>query len=205
MIQQSPIYEGQFGTFTIDQSDRLEVIIYRIGLAIASVSFCIGTILMLSQGLTTNAMAILTPLFYVFILGLGASLQTIHIYLKPLHNALKIFWLIGLVSTIFFSLQTSDYLIVYVMNNPLSLFGIGCVFASLTGVLIKEAFCFNRLEAKFLSFIIPTFLLGYMLNLLSIEIQQFLLTSWCCLFLIYILSKYNREIPRNIRDKMVFA
>ena len=32
LTEQSLIYQGQFGTFTIDEKDRLEVIIYRLGL-----------------------------------------------------------------------------------------------------------------------------------------------------------------------------
>ena len=67
MIQQSPIYEGQFGNFTINEGDRLEVIIYRLGLGIAGLSFCVGAGLVLWQGLTGSVMAVLTPLFYLFI------------------------------------------------------------------------------------------------------------------------------------------
>ena len=35
------IYEGQFGTFTIDESDRTEVVQYRAGLVTAASSFCL--------------------------------------------------------------------------------------------------------------------------------------------------------------------
>ena len=205
MVQQSPVYQGQFGNFTIDKNDRIEVITYRVGLGLACLSFCVGTGLVLSQGLTTSVMSVLTPLFYTFILGLGISLQTIHIYLKPLHIALKVFWLIGLASAIFFSFQSSNSLAVYLDNNRFILLGIGFVFVSLTGLFVKEAFCFNRLEAKFLTFIIPTLILGYMFNLLPINVEQFLLSSWCFLFLIFVLRKSVQDIPGDIGDKSVFA
>ena len=205
MIQQSPVYEGQFGSFTINEGDRWEVIIYRIGLAIACLSFSLGSGLLLWQGLTTTVQSALTPLFYLFIFGLGLSLQTIHIYLKPLHNSLKIFWLIGFLTTIFFSFRSGNELVNLIRENHFILLGIGFIFVSLTGIFIKEAFCFNRLEAKFLSFLIPTLILGYMLELMPLAIEQFLLTTWCFLFLIFVLRKSIQDIPSDIGDKSVFA
>jgi uncharacterized integral membrane protein len=41
----SDVYQGQFGEFTIDQADRLSVIVYRGALAIAALCFSIGAIL----------------------------------------------------------------------------------------------------------------------------------------------------------------
>ena len=205
MVQQSPVYQGQFGNFTIDKDDRLEVIIYRCGLAISAVSLCLGSGLILTQGLTPTVTTLVTLLFYLFIAGLGISLHTIHIYLKPLHNSLKIFWLVGLISSIVFHLQGNHNLVVYIDDHRWSLLGIGCVFASLTGIFIKEAFCFDRLEAKFLSFIVPFLLLGYMLEFVPLNVEQFLLTSWCLLFVVFIIRKSIQDIPSDIGDKSVFA
>ena len=42
-ISPSEVYQGQFGQFTIDQSDRTSVIIYRTGLMIAALSFAIAS------------------------------------------------------------------------------------------------------------------------------------------------------------------
>ena len=86
-------YKGQFGDFTIGKSDRLEVIIYRGGLVLAALSFAIATNLLVAKG--EAALTWVTPLYALFSLGLGISLYTIHIYLKPLHRALQAFWLIG--------------------------------------------------------------------------------------------------------------
>ena len=201
----SPVYEGQFGTFTIDKDDRIEVMSYRIGLAVACISLCVISFLILTQPLTDKMMMAVTFLFYLFIAGLGVSLQTIHIYLKPLHNALKVCWLFGLISTVFFSFQSSGYLVLYTIDNRFCLFGIGFVFASLTGLFIKEAFCFNRLEAKFLVPIIPALILGFMFNVLPLQVEQFLLTSWCLLFTVFILRKSIQDIPSDVGDKSVFA
>lgn len=201
---ESNIYQGQFGNFTITDSDRQEVRIYRLGLAIAGLSFSVGTVLFLWQDLTPIIEQALTVLFALFIIGLGVSLQTIHIYLKPLHNTLKIFWLIGTISTIIFAIKSQESLVVFIKNQPLSLLGIGFIFASLTGVFIKEAFCFNRIEAKILSVIIPSLLLGYIIGIFPLQLEQILLTIWGILFLVFLMGKSTQEIPPDIGDKSVF-
>ncbi|MFM7440356.1 MAG: DUF2301 domain-containing membrane protein, partial [Snowella sp.] len=145
---QAEVYQGQFGDFTITESDRLGVIIYRTGLAIAALSFCFGSILILWQGPTTTILSLLTPLFGVFTLGLGISLLTIHIYLIPLHRLLQIFWGIGTISAAIIAVKSDLPLAEFVYRQPLSLFGIGFTFVALTGIYFKEAFCFNRLETK---------------------------------------------------------
>lgn len=201
---ESNIYQGQFGNFTITDSDRQEVRIYRLGLALAGLSFSVGTILFLWQDLTPIIEQALTVLFALFIIGLGVSLQTIHIYLKPLHNTLKIFWLIGTISSIIFAVKSQESLVIFIKNQPLSLLGIGFIFASLTGIFIKEAFCFNRLEAKILSVIIPSLLLGYIIGIFPLQLEQILLTIWGILFLVFLMGKSIQEIPPDIGDKSVF-
>ncbi|WP_373479649.1 DUF2301 domain-containing membrane protein [Geminocystis sp.] len=204
MTIESNIYQGQFGNFTITDSDRQEVTVYRLGLAIAGVSFFVGILLFLWLDLTTIIEQILTGLFALFILGLGVSLQKIHIYFKPLHNTLKIFWLIGTISTIIFSINSQGNLITFIKNQPLSLFGIGFIFASLTGIFIKEAFCFNSIESKILSVIIPSLLLGYIIGIFPLQLERILLTIWGILFLVFIMRKATQEIPPDIGDKSVF-
>lgn len=201
---ESQIYQGQFGNFTITEDDRKEVIIYRLGLGLAGLSFALGVLLFFIMGLTPLNEKVLTILFTIFILSLGVSLQTIHIYLKPLHNTLKVFWLIGTISTIIFFIESKGYLVTYIQNQSLSLLGIGFIFASLTGIFIKEAFCFNRIESKFLTFIIPSLLLGYIIGILPLKLEQILLTLWAMLFLVFIMAKSIQEISPDIGDKSVF-
>lgn len=204
MTMESQIYQGQFGNFTITEDDRKEVIIYRLGLGLAGLSFALGVLLFFIMGLTPLNEKVLTILFTIFILSLGVSLQTIHIYLKPLHNTLKVFWLIGTISTIIFFIESKGYLVTYIQNQSLSLLGIGFIFASLTGIFIKEAFCFNRIESKFLTFIIPSLLLGYIIGILPLKLEQILLTLWAMLFLVFIMAKSIQEISPDIGDKSVF-
>lgn len=205
MITPSEVYQGQFGEFTITQSDRTGVIIYRLGLTLAALSFTIGSGLLLGKGETSWVLQLLTPLFALFSLGLGISLITIHIYLAPLHRLLQLFWAIGTLSAIILGLKTQQPLALYVYEHPLTLLGIGFSFAALTGIYFKEAFCFNRLETKFLTPLVPLLLLGHLLGILPLNIEQMLLTIWCFLFIIFIMRKAIQPIPPDIGDKSVFT
>jgi uncharacterized integral membrane protein len=100
--------------------------------------------------------------------------------------------------------KSQESLVILIKNQPLSLLGIGFVFASLTGIFIKEAFCFNRIEAKILSAIIPGLLFGYLMGVLPLQLEQILLTIWSLLFLVFLMGKSVQEIPSDIGDKSVF-
>jgi uncharacterized integral membrane protein len=197
---ESIVYEGQFGEFTINEHDRQEVILYRTGLAIAALSFAFATGLVLRQG----SLDWITPLYGAFWAGLGLSLFNIHIYLKPLHRALQGFWMIGGLGTLVIAWQSSEPLALYVYQHPISILGIGFTFAALTGIFFKEAFCFNRLETKLLTPIVPLLLLGHLLGFLPVQWEQSLLGSWAVLFLVFALRKVIQPIPPDIGDKSVF-
>lgn len=195
-------YKGQFGEFTITKKDRLEVIIYRGGLVLAAASFVIACNLFFAQG--RAALPAITPLFALFSLGLGISLFYIHIYMKALHRTLQAFWLIGTVATIVIALQSNEPLALYIYNNPLTLFGTGFSFAALTGIFFKEAFCFNRLETKVLTPIVPLLLLGHMIGIIPVELEQTLLGIWSLGFSIFAIRKMVQAIDPDIGDKSVF-
>jgi uncharacterized integral membrane protein len=196
-------YQGQFGEYTITKRDRLEVIIYRGGLVIAAISFAIASNLFFAQG--QAVLPIITLLFAIFSLGLGVSLYFIHIYLKPLHRALQVFWLIGTVASMAIALSGDEPLALHIYRHPLTLFGTGFTFAALTGIYFKEAFCFNRLETKILTLIVPLLLLGHMTGILPIEAEQALLGVWSIGFSVFAIRKMTQEIDPDIGDKSVFA
>jgi len=135
---QPQIYEGQYGQFTITSEDKKEVIIYRCGLILSAISFLIETNLVLFYPQLAINSVISNSVFFLFILGLGISLTKIHIYLKPLHNLLKIFWLIGTIFSIFLLFKTNQPIIEYVYNYPLNLFGLGLIFVALTGIIYRK-------------------------------------------------------------------
>ncbi|MBE9170985.1 DUF2301 domain-containing membrane protein [Pleurocapsales cyanobacterium LEGE 06147] len=200
---QLQVYQGQFGEYTITKGDRLGVIIYRAGLVIAAASFAIATNLLFARG--ESILPWLTPLFALFSLGLGISLLTIHIYLVILHRFLQVFWLIGTVAAVAIAWQIDEPLALYVYNHPITLLGIGFIFAALTGIYFKEAFCFNRLETKFLTPLVPFLLLGHLMGFLPLAVEQVLLAIWTIFFTIFAFRKVIQPIVPDIGDKSVFA
>jgi uncharacterized integral membrane protein len=206
LIQSDPeFYQGQFGEFTITESDRTGVIIYRAGLAVAALSFAVGAWLVLSLGDTPTVMRMLTLLHALFSLALGVSLVTIHIYLAALHRTLQLFWVIGSIAAIVLALSSNESLALSVYNHPMTLFGVGFTFAALTGIYFKEAFCFNRLETKFLTPLVPMLLLGHLTGFLPMFGEQLLLGIWAILFVVFALRKVMQPIPPDIGDKSVFT
>lgn len=196
------VYQGQFGEFTLTEGDRTGVIIYRAGLMVAALSFAIGSALVL---LNNNPdFQLLTPLYACFSLALGVSLLTIHIYMAFLHRLLQLFWGIGSITAVILALSSSTPLAVIVYTQPLTLLGIGFTFVALTGIYFKEAFCFNRLETKILTPIVPVLLLGHMLGVLPTQGEQVLLGLWAILFVVFALRKAIQAIPPDIGDKSVF-
>lgn len=199
------IYQGQFGEFTITQSDRLGVKIYRSGLMVAAVCFAISTAVVLWPNPTEEFTNLLTPLYGCFCLGLGVSLVMIHIYLAILQRLLQLFWLIGTAAAVWIALTSGETLAIAAYNDPVALFGIGFTFVALTGIYFKEAFCFNRLETKLLTPLVPGLILGHLLGWLSLYAESLLLAIWAVLFMVFALRKAFQAIPDDVGDKSVFA
>jgi uncharacterized integral membrane protein len=198
------IYQGEFGPFTIEESDRQEVIQYRAGLAIAALSFGLGTAGILWQGEVDWVVQGVSVLYTIFWLALGLSLLKIHIYLRPLHRLLQGFWLIGGIASLAIAHFSPEPFALTVFQNPATIWGIGFTFAALTGIYFKEAFCFNRFETKVLTPIVPFLLLGHLFQFLPPEWETLLLAFWAINFAIFALRKVIQPIPPDIGDKSVF-
>ncbi|MGF1460155.1 MAG: DUF2301 domain-containing membrane protein [Leptolyngbyaceae cyanobacterium] len=202
---QPVVYEGQFGDFTIDAADRREVMQYRAGLAIAALSFAIATTGILWRSDLDWVVPGVSLLYTVFWLSLGYSLFKIHIYLRPLHRLLQAFWLVGGVASLAIAHFSSEPFAMTVFQHPASLWGVGFTFAALTGIYFKEAFCFNRLETKVLTPLVPILLLGHLFGFLPLQWKAFLLALWAANFVIFALRKGVQPIPPDIGDKTVFT
>ncbi|MDX2097897.1 MAG: DUF2301 domain-containing membrane protein [Leptolyngbyaceae cyanobacterium bins.59] len=198
------VYEGQFGPYTIDDSDRRGVLIYRAGLMIAALSFAVGTKLVLSQDLAPDSLRWLTPLYTLFCAALGVSLLTIHIYMAALHRVLQGFWLVGVIASLVAAHADPEPFALTVYQNPIALVGVGFLFAALTGIFFKEAFCFNRLETKLLTPLVPFLMLGHLVHGLPIATEQVLLGAWAVLLMVFAIRKTFQVIPADIGDKSVF-
>jgi uncharacterized integral membrane protein len=204
------VYQGQFGTFSITDRDRQDVVIYRGALMVAAISFGMGAIaaLLLQSGWLVGAdslvLNLITGLYIIFSIALGVALAKIHIYMAILHRTLQAFLAIGSLSAIVFSIQYHQPIGSIVYYQPLTILGVGFTFAALTGIFFKEAFCFNRFETKILTFLVPLLLLGHLINILPQTIEIVLLTSWAGLFLVFAIRKVIQSIPPDIGDKSVF-
>ncbi len=201
----SNVFQGQFGEFTVTQSDRLGVLIYRTGLMVAALSFATGSALVLWEGDAPTVASALTPLYACFCLALGVSLVTIHIYMAILHRLLQLFWAIGGVAAFILAAQSSTPLALTVYSHPATLFGVGFTFAALAGIYFKEAFCFNRLETKLLTPLVPALLLGHLAGVLPVPVERASLAAWAVLFVVFALRKAFQPIPPDIGDKSVFT
>ncbi|MFN5513241.1 MAG: DUF2301 domain-containing membrane protein [Cyanobacteriota bacterium] len=201
----SVVYQGQFGPFTLDKEDYQEVILYRAGLGLAALCFLAGAGLTLTLDPSPVLTQILTVLYWSFLGGLGLSLWMIHIYLRPLHRLLQVFWLVGVMVSLALSLKVGPFsLLAFSYSHPWTLWGLGFSFAALTGIFFKEAFCFNRLETKFLTPLVPSLLLGHLAGLWTPGVEKGLLALWAALFAIFALRKALQAIPPDIGDKSVF-
>jgi len=84
--------QGQFGPWVVDQHDALEVLIYRLSLVGAALSVTAGVGLGLGS-LGSDSMPpswALDACAVGFFASFGVSVTTIHIYMKPMHNFLKV-------------------------------------------------------------------------------------------------------------------
>jgi uncharacterized integral membrane protein len=124
--------------------------------------------------------------------------------MKLLHQLLQLFWIIGSISAFIFAHFDDQPFAITIYNQPLTLFGVGFTFAALTGIFFKEGFCFNRLETKILTPLVPLLLLGHLAGILSTQAEQVLLGIWVIAFLVFALRKTIQNIPADIGDKSVF-
>lgn len=198
------VYQGQFGDYTITESDRQEVILYRASLAVMAFCFSLGSGLVVWKGGADQITDWLMILYVLFCLALGVSLKLIHIYLIPLQRLLQVCWGVGSLSSLGIALVATDPLWVTLYTHPVTLWGSGFLFVALNGIFFKEAFCFQRLETKLLTPLVPILILGHMLGILSMPLEKVLLLTWAGLFIVFALRKGWQAIPDDIGDKSVF-
>ena len=201
MTTADPQFDGMYGPFTITSTDREEVQRYRICLLISGASLSAG---LLQWWLASGEWAWLWLLPLCGSLGL--ALQWIHIYLRPLHRALQLFWLLGCVGWLVLMTRGSvtsglDTL----ARQPLWILAVGPMFAALTGIGFKEFFCFRRPEAVGLTLLLPVALLGRLLGVIGNGPCWFLVLVAGLLLVVLAVRKFGMEAAADVGDKSVFA
>ena len=135
----------------------------------------------------------------------GLSLKWIHIYLRPLHQTLTIFWILGCIGFLILSYHFgATNLMNGLRENPKSILIIGPLFASLTGIGFKEFFCFRRIEAIGITIFIPIALIGYLTELANESFTFAMLLISSLLLLLMGIRKFNLPAEADIGDKSVF-
>lgn len=196
-----PVFEGVYGPYTITAEDRREVRGYRLALTSVAVA-------QLALALQWHQWGSrwLWPWLVVMAVGLGLALRWIHIYLRPLHRALQLFWLVGCLG--FGALAvwlTPGGMVGDAWSRPLAILAVGPFFAALTGIGFKEFFCFRRPEAIGVTLLLPLALLGRLTGLLPVSTTLALLTLQAGLLLVLCLRKFPMPASADVGDKSVFA
>ena len=196
-----PVFEGMFGPYTITAVDRREVLGYRLALT----SVAVAQLALLIQWRLLGAEA-LWPWLVLMGAGLGFALRWIHIYLKPLHQALQLFWLLGCLGAGALALREGPAgMLPALARQPLWILAVGPFFAALTGVGFKEFFCFRRPEAIGLTLLLPLARLGRLSGLLDPGSCLTLLAVASALLLVLCLRKFPMPAAADVGDKSVFA
>ncbi|KAK7310231.1 hypothetical protein RJT34_07617 [Clitoria ternatea] len=210
-LDESIVYEGIYGPWTVDSSDVREVILYRSGLVTAAASFVVAASGALLPDDSSLSAIIKGNLDFFYVLGaggLGLSLLLIHIYVSEIKRALQALWVLGVLgsATTYFALAqpANKNLVQYVVDNPSAVWLVGPLFAALTGLVFKEGLCYGKLEAGVLTFVIPILLLGHLSGLMDDGVKLTLLASWMALFVIFVGRKFTQPIKDDIGDKSVF-
>ncbi|MGB7565480.1 MAG: DUF2301 domain-containing membrane protein [Prochlorococcaceae cyanobacterium] len=196
-----PVFEGAYGSFTITDLDRREVLSYRLALlmvAVAEVALLVQWQIWGERGLW--------PWLLVMVAGLGLALRWIHIYLKPLHRALQLFWLLGSLGGLALAVRVgADGVVPTLAADGRWIWAVGPFFAALAGVGFKEFFCFRRPEAIGVTLLLPLALLGRLAGLLGDQATFSLLALQAGLLLVLTARKFPMAAAADVGDKSVFA
>ncbi len=199
-FQSSDSIQGVYGDFIVTSNDKKEVLFYRISILLCGLFFSIGIAQWIANG---------SHQIWIWLLGMsismGFSLKWIHIYLRPLHQALTIFWVIGCIGLAVLAYHFGLTNIIYgLKENPKSILLIGPLFAALTGIGFKEFFCFRRIEAIGITVFIPIALIGYLTEVANERFTFTMLLVSSLLLLIMGIRKFNLPAEADIGDKSVF-
>lgn len=195
------LHEGVYGRYTITAADRREVFAYRLSLTAVAIAQ-IGLLLQWWRWGPHH----LWPWMVVMATGLGLALRWIHIYLRPLHRALQVFWLVGCLGGGVLALRSAPQSMVEALQSqPLWILAVGPFFAALAGVGFKEFFCFRRPEAIGVTLLLPLSLLGLLVGALPGPQALTLLAVEAALLLVLCLRKFPMPASADVGDKSVFA
>jgi uncharacterized integral membrane protein len=189
----------------LTQADVDGMSLYRTSLAVCAALSIVGVGASLVQAPVPPR--VYDVIFFAAAAAMGLSLQTIHIYMKPMHNLLKGLWGAGVLCAAILAvspLLTSGSLVTEVQQRPELLLAVGWQFVALTGLFFKEAFYFGRLEASGLTLLVPALALGHFLHLLPATAETLGSAVFAGLFGLFAARKFQQPPRDDIGDKSVF-
>ncbi|MGB5133778.1 MAG: DUF2301 domain-containing membrane protein [Prochlorococcaceae cyanobacterium] len=196
-----PLHQGVYGPFTITAADRREVLAYRLSLTAAAVA----QLALLAQWHWLGGERV-WPWLLPLAGGVGLALRWIHIYLRPLHRTLQVFWLLGCGGLLGLGLWAGPgAMAASLQADGRWLWAVGPLFAALAGIGFKEFFCFHRPEAIGVTLLLPVALLGHLSGLLAPALVGRLLALEAVLLLVLCLRKWPMPAAADVGDKSVFA
>lgn len=198
------VYKGMFGEWSIDASDVAEVNRYRVGLTVAASGAAGASLLALCAGSEGLLGRVVDLLSFVGAAGMAVSLWEIHIYVSPLKRFVQGLWAVGVASALIIAATQEGPVVHNVISNPSLVWGVGPLFAALTGIAFKEGMCYGKAEAAVLFFVTPALLLGHLTGWVPTVGQQVLLVSFIATFGVFAARKYTQAIKDDIGDKSVF-
>ena len=196
-----PELQGVYGTYRITATDRREVLGYRLSLGLAALAQAALLLQWHWRG-GEGAWLWLLPLAA----GIGLALRWIHIYLRPLHQALQALWLLGCLGLLTLAWRVGPAAMAAAVSaDGRWIWAIGPLFAALAGIGFKEFFCFRRPEAIGVTLLLPLALLGHLSGLLPPLLVGRLLALEAALLLVLCLRKLPMAAAADVGDKSVFA
>jgi len=194
------LHQGMFGPYRITAADRREVTAYRVSVLMLAVAQ-LGCLVQW----TWVESAWIGPWLVLMAIALGLALHWIHIYLRPLHQALRLLWLLGVGGGIALAYQVGPAQMGNtLLAQPLWIMAVGPYFAALTGLGFKEFFCFRRLEAVGVTLLVPLLLMLALLGVVPLEKQGPLWFLEAVLLLVMAVGKFRLDSAADIGDKSVF-
>ena len=154
--------------------------LYRAALSLSSFSFAAGAGAFLVLGEHVGA-----PLEWAYLggaVGLGGALGLVHMYAADIKRVILALYALGVVGSVVAKLAlVGDWetpLPVWVGEHPAAIWLIGPLFASMTGLAIKEGLCYGKAEAALIAVLTPTILLGHLTGLVGDGAATTLLAIW---------------------------
>ncbi len=196
------VFEGEYGEYRLTKLDYLEARIYRYGLFLTLACSLIGIFLVSTSENLSDYASVLAGLYWLVCVSLAAVLKVMHLYSIIVKFIFRLLLFIGVIISLWVML-TCDKLFVLALSEGAGYVGLCFILAVLTGLYLKEATCFEQLDAKALSVMLPLLAATDVFTSASETVKIGLLWLWGGLFLSVMVRKAFQPLEYDIGDKSI--